>query len=196
MFDRAVLGCNMADSSINYERGALLKELWRGKTKILKDLAISSHGVLSNHNGFLERDYANHFANTIVAVSRFGMLTHPNQRSVQLSEIVPIRENHTGLGISDYIMRLHSTTNQANQFAAIIEFKLIEKNKRDNQQYHRQRAQEGGLAQISERDYSNCLIGCFERVDVGIAIGNNVVEAASKLYRRKSTDIPLKVVDT
>ncbi|KAJ1868627.1 hypothetical protein LPJ55_005863, partial [Coemansia sp. RSA 990] len=50
MFARAVLGSNMADSSINYERGALLKELWQGKTKILKDLAISSHSVLSNHN--------------------------------------------------------------------------------------------------------------------------------------------------
>ncbi|KAJ1737722.1 hypothetical protein LPJ68_005964, partial [Coemansia sp. RSA 1086] len=67
-----------------------------GKTKILKDLAISSHSVLSNHNEYLEKDYANHFANTIAAVSRFGMLAHPNQKSVQLSEIVPIRENHTG----------------------------------------------------------------------------------------------------
>ncbi|KAI9479938.1 hypothetical protein BX667DRAFT_513765 [Coemansia mojavensis] len=189
MFARAVLGSNMADSSINYERGALLKELWQGKTKILKDLAISSHSVLSNHNEYLEKDYANHFANTIVAVSRFGMLTHPNQKSVQLSEIVPIRENHTGVGKCDYIMRLHSTHNQANQFAAIVEFKLIEKTKRGNPAHHQQLAQRG-LDQIAKCDYSTCLVGCLERIDVGIAIGNNVVEAVSKLYRRKNTDSP------
>ncbi|KAI9476696.1 hypothetical protein BX667DRAFT_515037 [Coemansia mojavensis] len=195
MFARAVLGSNMADSSINYERGALLKELWQGKTKILKDLAISSHSVLSNHNEYLEKDYANHFANTIVAVSRFGMLAHPNQKSVQLSEIVPIRENHTGVGKCDYIMRLHSTHNQANQFAAIVEFKLIEKTKRGNPAHHQQLAQRG-LDQIAKCDYSTCLVGCLERIDVGIAIGNNVVEAVCKLYRRKNTDSPWEEVDT
>ncbi|KAI9466451.1 hypothetical protein BX667DRAFT_510668 [Coemansia mojavensis] len=195
MFARAVLGSNMADSSINYERGALLKELWQGKTKILKDLAISSHSVLSNHNEYLEKDYANHFANTIVAVSRFGMLTHPNQKSVQLSEIVPIRENHTGVGKCDYIMRLHSTHNQANQFAAIVEFKLIEKTKRGNPAHHQQLAQRG-LDQIAKCDYSTCLVGCLERIDVGIAIGNNVVEAVCKLYRRKNTDSLWEEVDT
>ncbi|KAI9468654.1 hypothetical protein BX667DRAFT_534404 [Coemansia mojavensis] len=195
MFARAVLGSNMADSSINYERGALLKELWQGKTKILKDLAISSHSVLSNHNEYLEKDYANHFANTIVAVSRFGMLTHPNQKSVQLSEIVPIRENHTGVGKCDYIMRLHSTHNQANQFAAIVEFKLIEKTKRGNPAHHQQLAQRG-LDQIAKCDYSTCLVGCLERIDVGIAIGSNVVEAVCRLYRRKNTDSPWEEVDT
>ncbi|KAI9478925.1 hypothetical protein BX667DRAFT_514010 [Coemansia mojavensis] len=195
MFARAVLGSNMADSSINYERGALLKELWQGKTKILKDLAISSHSVLSNHNEYLEKDYANHFANTIVAVSRFGMLTHPNQKSVQLSEIVPIRENHTGVGKCDYIMRLHSTHNQANQFAAIVEFKLIEKTKRGNPAHHQQLAQRG-LDQIAKCDYSTCLVGCLERIDVGIAIGSNVVEAVCRLYRRKNTDSPWEEVGT
>ncbi|KAJ1869164.1 hypothetical protein LPJ55_005548 [Coemansia sp. RSA 990] len=174
------------------------KKTWffpEGKTKTLKDLAISSHSVLSNHNEYLEKDYANHFANTIVAVSRFGMLTHPNQKSVQLSEIVPIRENHTGVGKCDYIMRLHSTHNQANQFAAIVEFKLIEKVKRGNPAHHQQLAQRG-LDQIAKCDYSTCLVGCLERIDVGIAIGNNVVEVVCKLYRRKNTDSPWEEVGT
>ncbi|KAJ1867271.1 hypothetical protein LPJ55_005961, partial [Coemansia sp. RSA 990] len=45
-------------------------------------------------------------------------------------------------------------------------------------------------------DYSTCLVGCLERIDVGIAIGNNVVEAVSKLYRRKNTDSPWEEVGT
>ncbi|KAJ1786174.1 hypothetical protein LPJ62_003901, partial [Coemansia sp. RSA 2167] len=115
LFARAVMGTEMADNSTNYERGALLSELWQGKTDILCSLAISSHGVLSNHNKFLEKDYANHFANTILAVSRFGMLSHPQQQLVRLAHVVPIRENHSGLGKCDYIMLLYSTDNQPNQ---------------------------------------------------------------------------------
>ncbi|KAJ2137763.1 hypothetical protein J3F82_006062, partial [Coemansia sp. RSA 637] len=130
LFARAVMGTEMADNSTNYERGALLSELWQGKTDILCSLAISSHGVLSNHNKFLEKDYANHFANTILAVSRFGMLSHPQQQLVRLAHVVPIRENHSGLGKCDYIMLLYSTDNQPNQLGVVIEFKLITKDKR------------------------------------------------------------------
>ncbi|KAJ2329656.1 hypothetical protein IWW51_000463 [Coemansia sp. RSA 2702] len=195
LFARAVMGAEMADNSTNYERGALLSELWRGKTNILGNLAISSHGVLSNHNKFLEADYANHFANTIVAVSRFGMVTHPKQPSIQLSDMVPIRENHTGLGKCDYVMRLYSTDNVANQFGVVVEFKLIENHQRNNAKHHKLRA-EHGLRQIAERNYDSCLYSCLERMDIGVAIGNNVVYAVSKLYRRESEYMPWKEVDS
>ncbi|KAJ2738771.1 hypothetical protein H4R23_000920 [Coemansia sp. Cherry 401B] len=195
LFARAVMGAEMADNSTNYERGALLSELWRGKTNILRNLAISSHGVLSNHNKFLEADYANHFANTIVAVSRFGMVTHPKQPSIQLSDMVPIRENHTGLGKCDYVMRLYSTDNVANQFGVVVEFKLIENHQRSNAKHHKACA-ERGLRQIAERNYDSCLYSCLERMDIGVAIGNNVVYAVSKLYRRESEYMPWKEVDS
>ncbi|KAJ1795020.1 hypothetical protein GGH98_001304 [Coemansia sp. RSA 454] len=189
LFARAVMGTEMADNSTNYERGALLSELWQGKTDILCSLAISSHGVLSNHNKFLEKDYANHFANTILAVSRFGMLSHPQQQLVRLSHVVPIRENHSGLGKCDYIMLLYSTDNQPNQLGVVIEFKLITKDKRRDCKYHMERAQEA-IKQIADRDYNTCLIGCLERIDIGVAIGNNVAYAIPKLYRRKTVDKP------
>ncbi|KAJ1729436.1 hypothetical protein LPJ61_003522, partial [Coemansia biformis] len=116
LFARAAMGAELADNSTNCARGALLKELWRGKTDLLCTLATSSHGVLSNHNKYLEHDYANHVANTTMAVSRFGgMLTHPWQKTAKLSDIVPIRENHAGAGHCDYTMRLYSTDNHANQ---------------------------------------------------------------------------------
>ncbi|KAJ2152907.1 hypothetical protein J3F82_002356 [Coemansia sp. RSA 637] len=193
LFARAVMGTEMADNSTNYERGALLSELWQGKTDILCSLAISSHGVLSNHNKFLEKDYANHFANTILAVSRFGMLSHPQQQLVRLAHVVPIRENHSGLGKCDYIMLLYSTDNQPNQLGVVIEFKLITKDKRRDCKYHMERAQEA-IKQIADRDYNTCLIGCLERIDIGVAIGNNVAYAIPKLYRRKTVDKPWREV--
>ncbi|KAJ2482782.1 hypothetical protein IWW56_000790 [Coemansia sp. RSA 2131] len=193
LFARAVMGTEMADNSTNYERGALLSELWQGKTDILCSLAISSHGVLSNHNKFLEKDYANHFANTILAVSRFGMLSHPQQQLVRLAHVVPIRENHSGLGKCDYIMLLYSTDNQPNQLGVVIEFKLITKDKRRDCKYHMERAQEA-IKQIADRDYNTCLIGCLERIDIGVAIGNNVAYAIPKLYRRKTVDKPWQEV--
>ncbi|KAJ1729844.1 hypothetical protein LPJ61_003329, partial [Coemansia biformis] len=189
LFARAVMGAELADNSTNCERGTLLKELWRGKTDLLCTLATSSHGVLSNHNGYLEKDYANHVANTIMAVSRFGVLTHPWQKSIRLSDIVPIRENHTGFGHCDYTARLFSTDNQANQFGLVIEFKLIANEKRDDREYHERRSKEG-LDQIASKNYDACLTGCLERMDVGMAIGNNIVFASTRQYRRATADSP------
>ncbi|PIA18564.1 hypothetical protein COEREDRAFT_85043 [Coemansia reversa NRRL 1564] len=195
LFARAVLGTEMADNSTNYERGALLKELWSGKADLLCSLATSSHGVLSNHNGYEEKDYANHVANTLMAVSRFGMLTHPQQNTVRMSHVVPIRENHAGTGRCDYVMRLYSSKNVANQFGVVIEFKLIENNKRDDREYHRKLA-EKSLKQIANNNYDACLVGCLERMDVGMAIGNSVVHAVTRLYRRQTDDSPWKEVSS
>ncbi|KAJ2728706.1 hypothetical protein H4S00_000833 [Coemansia sp. D1744] len=50
-----------------------------------------------------------------------------------------------------------------------------------------ERAQEA-IKQIADRDYNTCLIGCLERIDIGVAIGNNVAYAIPKLYRRKTVD--------
>ncbi|KAJ2019217.1 hypothetical protein GGI06_002573 [Coemansia sp. S85] len=183
LFARAVLGTELADNSTNNARGALLTELWQNKTELLCTLATSSHGVLSNHNNYVEKDYANHVANTVMAVSRFGMLTHPKQRTVEVSHVVPTRENHAGNGRCDYAMRLFSSKNQPNQFGVLIEFKLIESSHRKDTAYHKERAEEG-LRQIGANNYDACLVGCLERMDVGMAIGNSAVYAVSKVYRR------------
>ncbi|KAJ2115539.1 hypothetical protein IW146_002225 [Coemansia sp. RSA 922] len=195
LFARAVLGTELADNSTNNARGALLSELWKNKTDLLCTLATSSHGVLSNHNNYLENDYANHVANTIMAVSRFGMLTHPKQRTVEISHVVATRENHAGNGRCDYVMRLFSSKNQPNQFGVVIEFKLIENSRRENTAYHRERAEEG-LRQIGIKNYDACLVGCLERMDVGMAIGNSAVYAVSRLYKRRTVDDPWTKVET
>ncbi|KAJ2828790.1 hypothetical protein GGI24_002302 [Coemansia furcata] len=195
LFARAVLGTELADNSTNNARGALLSELWQNKTDLLCTLATSSHGVLSNHNNYLENDYANHVANTIMAVSRFGMLTHPKQRTVEVSHVVPTRENHAGNGRCDYAMRLFGSTNQPNQFGVVIEFKLIENNRREDTKYHRERAKEG-LRQIGIKNYDACLVGCLERMDVGMAIGNSAVHAVSRLFRRPNAHAKWEEVDS
>ncbi|KAJ2813113.1 hypothetical protein H4S07_000923 [Coemansia furcata] len=195
LFARAVLGTELADNSTNNARGALLSELWQNKTDLLCTLATSSHGVLSNHNNYLENDYANHVANTIMAVSRFGMLTHPKQRTVEVSHVVPTRENHAGNGRCDYAMRLFSSTNQPNQFGVVIEFKLIENNRREDTKYHRERAEEG-LRQIGIKNYDACLVGCLERMDVGMAIGNSAVYAVSRLFRRPNAHAKWEEVES
>ncbi|KAI9502836.1 hypothetical protein BX070DRAFT_225679 [Coemansia spiralis] len=195
LFARAVLGTELADNSTNSERGALLRELWQGKTDLLCTLATSSHGVLSNHKEYREKDYANHVANTLMAVSRFGVLTHPRQKSVKVSHVVPIRENHTGVGKCDYTMRLYSSSNQPNQFGVIIEFKHIPDGKRSNTKLHREMAEQA-LAQITTKNYDSCLLGCLERMDIGMAIGNNAVYAVSRSYKRSSADEPWHHVST
>ncbi|KAJ2006459.1 hypothetical protein H4R26_001372 [Coemansia thaxteri] len=189
LFARAVLGSELADKSTNNAHGALLTQLWAGNAKMLCTLATSSHGVLSNHNNYVEKDYANHFANTIMAVSRFGLLTHPSQKTVDLSHVVTVRENHAGHGICDYTMRLFSPTGQPNQFGVVIEFKLIESGRRGDARYCKRRAEEG-LRQIGNRNYDSWLVGCLERLDVGIAIGNSAVHAEVQLYRRDEADAP------
>ncbi|KAJ2236700.1 hypothetical protein H4R99_000142 [Coemansia sp. RSA 1722] len=195
LFARAVMGTEMADNSANYMRGSLLQELLRGQTNLLSTLAISSHGVLSNHNSYKEKDYANHVANTLMAVSRFGMLTHPDQKSVSISHVVPIREGHTGVGRCDYAMRLFGSDNQPNRFGVIIEFKLIENHRREDSAYHGMLAEEG-LQQISDKNYESFLLGCLERMDVGMAIGNNVVHTKCQLFRRDCVDSPWYPVDS
>ncbi|KAJ2591987.1 hypothetical protein EV177_008801 [Coemansia sp. RSA 1804] len=189
LFARAVLGTELADSSTNSERGALLSEFWQGRTDLLRTLATSSHGVLSNHKEYKEKDYANHVANTIMAVSRFGVLTHPKQKSVKVSHVIPIRENHAGVGRCDYTMRLYSTSNQPNQFGVIIEFKLIPDAKRDDVDFHRNLSEQA-LEQITTENYDSCLLGCLERMDIGMAIGNNAVYTVSRLYKRSNIDEP------
>ncbi|KAJ2784948.1 hypothetical protein GGI15_002102 [Coemansia interrupta] len=174
LFARAVMGSEMADISANYMRSTLLQELFCGSTELLSTLAISSHGVLSNHNGYKEKDYANHVANTLMAVSRFGMLTHPDQGAVSISHVVPICEGHTGIGRCDYAMRLFSSDNQPNRFGVIIEFKLIENNKREDDR-HNGRLVAEGLRQISEKNYKSFLLRCLERMDIGIAVGYNII---------------------
>ncbi|KAJ2493689.1 hypothetical protein IWW37_000320 [Coemansia sp. RSA 2050] len=195
LFARAVLGTELADNSTNNTRGALLTELWQNRTDLLCTLATSSHGVLSNHNNYIEKDYANHVANTIMAVSRFGMLTHPKQRTVEVSHVVPTRENHAGSGRCDYAMRLFSSKNQPNQFGTVVEFKLIENSRREDTAYHKERAEEG-LRQIGTNNYDACLVGCLERIDVGMAIGNSAVYAVSKLYRRPNPHAKWEQVDS
>ncbi|KAJ2351154.1 hypothetical protein GGH92_001983 [Coemansia sp. RSA 2673] len=195
LFARAVLGTELADNSTNNARGALLSELWKNKTNLLCTLATSSHGVLSNHNNYLENDYANHFANTIMAVSRFGMLTHPKQRTVEISHVVATRENHAGNGRCDYVMRLFSSKNRPNQFGVVIEFKLIENSRREDTAYHKERAEEG-LRQIGIKNYDACLVGCLERMDVGMAIGNSAVYAVSRLFRRPNAHSAWEEVDS
>ncbi|KAJ2880969.1 hypothetical protein H4R27_004393 [Coemansia aciculifera] len=195
LFAHAVLGTELTDNSTNNARGALLSELWENKTDLLSTLATSSHGVLSNHNNYFENDYANHVANTIMAVSRFGMLTHPKQRTVEVSHVVPTRENHAGTGRCDYAMRLFSSKNQSNQFGVVIEFKLIENSRREDTAYHKERAEEG-LRQIGIKNYDACLVGCLERMDVSMAIGNSAVYAVSRLFRRPNAHAAWEEVDS
>ncbi|KAJ2559940.1 hypothetical protein EV175_000053 [Coemansia sp. RSA 1933] len=125
---------------------------------LTRRLSTSSHGVLSNHNEYKEKDYANYVPNTIMAVSRFGVLTHPKQKSVKVSHVIPMRENHAGVGRCDYTMRLYSMNNQPNQFGIIVEFKLIPEANREDVAVHKELA-EHALTQIATKNYDSCLLG-------------------------------------
>ncbi|KAJ1718272.1 hypothetical protein LPJ53_006596, partial [Coemansia erecta] len=69
-------------------RGALLLELFGGKTDLLTTLVKHTHGVLSNHGKYVEKDYANLVANTLMVATHVGLLTHHGQKSVDPSHVV------------------------------------------------------------------------------------------------------------
>ncbi|KAJ2855679.1 hypothetical protein GGI22_004051, partial [Coemansia erecta] len=39
------------------------------------------------------------------------------------------------------------------------------------------------LDQIIKKNYTACVSGCVERIDIGIAVGNDVLCILSKLYK-------------
>ncbi|KAJ1997818.1 hypothetical protein GGI04_005261, partial [Coemansia thaxteri] len=187
LFGQSVAGENMTTKLKRAPQGKLLIELWHGRTDFLSTLATSSHGVLTNHNKYREKDYANHAANSFLAAAMFGSLTHPDKSVAELSDVVVSRESHAGQGRSDCAMRLYSSQNQPNKFGLIIEFKHIAKTRLQDTDYHERRAVEG-LDQITSQQYHSTLAGCLERMDVGMAVGSNVVYAKSRLYKRQTDE--------
>ncbi|KAJ2093376.1 hypothetical protein IW138_000226 [Coemansia sp. RSA 986] len=182
LFTRALLGAGFAERADVNARGSLLVELWEGKTAILSSFISEAFGTLTNHGKYKEKEYANIVATVLTAASCLGALSHPDQASSHTSHAVTTRENHTGDGQCDHVMRLYSTDNKPNQFGVLIEFKLIPKDKRANTGLHETLAKKA-LEQIIEKRYPACLSGCTERLDIGIAIGSNVVHILTQLYK-------------
>ncbi|KAJ1772422.1 hypothetical protein LPJ74_001513 [Coemansia sp. RSA 1843] len=182
LFTRTLLGTGFTERSDVNARGSLLVELWEGKTTILSSFINEAFGTLTNHAKYKEKHYANIVAAVLAAASCLGALSHPDQASSHTSHAVTTRENHTGDGRCDHLMRLYSTNNQPNQFGVLIEFKLIPQEKRDNIKHHEVLAKEA-LDQIIEKKYPACLSGCTERLDIGIAIGSNVVHILTQLHK-------------
>ncbi|KAJ1768675.1 hypothetical protein LPJ74_004688 [Coemansia sp. RSA 1843] len=181
LFTRALLGAGFAERADVNARGSLLVELWEGKTAILSSFISEAFGTLTNH-GKYKKEYANIVATVLTAASCLGALSHPDQASSHTSHAVTTRENHTGDGQCDHVMRLFSTDNQPNQFGVLIEFKLVPKNKRANTGLHETLAKKA-LDQIIEKRYPACLSGCTERLDIGIAIGSSVLRLLTQLYK-------------
>ncbi|KAJ1763559.1 hypothetical protein LPJ74_006789, partial [Coemansia sp. RSA 1843] len=120
---------NIISSAGINARGSLLAELWEGKTAILSSFIQEAFGTLTNHGKYKEKEYANIVATVLTAASCLGALSPPDQASSHTSHAVTTRENHTGDGQCDHLMRLYSTDNKPNQFGVLIKFKLIPKNK-------------------------------------------------------------------
>ncbi|KAJ2557850.1 hypothetical protein EV175_001094 [Coemansia sp. RSA 1933] len=181
LFTRIVFSDSMR-SSTALTRGSLLVEFWNGETaglcRFIKD-AVSN---LAKHRKYKEREYANVIATALTAASCLGAFSHPNQTYSRVSDAVTTRENYTGRGYSDHVMWLYSSNNLPNQFCAVIEYKFIPDEHRDNAGHHEHLANKA-LDQIIEKNYTACVSGCVERIDIGIAVGNNVLCIRSKLYR-------------
>ncbi|KAJ2561280.1 hypothetical protein IW140_006591, partial [Coemansia sp. RSA 1813] len=150
LFTRALLGAEFAERADVNARGSLLAELWEGKTAILSSFIQEAFGTLTNHGKYKEKEYANIVATVLTAASCLGALSPPGQASSHTSHSVTTRENHTGDGQCDHVMRLYSTDNKPTQFGVLIEFKLIPKDKRANTGLHETLAKKA-LDQIIEK---------------------------------------------
>ncbi|KAJ2858795.1 hypothetical protein GGI22_003228 [Coemansia erecta] len=163
-------------------RGSLLVEFWNGKTAGLFSFIKDAISNLAKHRKYKERDYANVIATALTAASCLGAFSYPNQTYPRVSDAVTTRENYTGKGQSDHVMWLYSSNNLPNQFCAVIEYKFIPDEHRANTGHHEHLANKA-LDQIIENNYAACVSGCVERIDIGIAVGNNVLCIRSKLYK-------------
>ncbi|KAJ2386200.1 hypothetical protein GGI23_006546, partial [Coemansia sp. RSA 2559] len=67
-------------------------------------------------------------------------------------------------------------------FCAIIEYKFIPDEHSANTGHHEHLANKA-LDQIIKKNYAACVSGCVERIDIGIAVGNDVLCIQSKLYK-------------
>ncbi|KAJ1851847.1 hypothetical protein LPJ73_002947, partial [Coemansia sp. RSA 2703] len=152
LFARAVMGNQISMSSILRQRGTMIQDFYCGKTDLLTKLVLQTHGVLSNHGKYMEKDYANLVANTLMVAGHFGLLTHPSQKSVDPSHAVVNREAQAGNGRCDYAMRLFGTDEMPNHFGIIIEFKLIPENKAKDSDHCEQLAA-NALSQITDKRY-------------------------------------------
>ncbi|KAJ1768158.1 hypothetical protein LPJ74_004998 [Coemansia sp. RSA 1843] len=182
LFTRTLLGTGFVERTDVNARGSLLAELWEGKTAILSSFIQEAFGTLTNHGKYKEKEYANIVATVLTAASCLGALSPPGQASSHTSHSVTTRENHTGDGQCDHVMRLYSTDNKPTQFGVLIEFKLIPMDKRANTGLHETLAKKA-LDQIIAKRYPACLSGCTERLDIGIAIGSNVLHVLTQLYK-------------
>ncbi|KAJ2394936.1 hypothetical protein GGI23_004496 [Coemansia sp. RSA 2559] len=79
-------------------------------------------------------------------------------------------------------MWLYSSNNLPNQFCAVIEYTFIPDAQRANTEQHEYLANKA-LDQIIENNYAACVSGCVGRIDIGIAVGNNVLCIRSKMYK-------------
>ncbi|KAJ2788218.1 hypothetical protein GGI15_000023 [Coemansia interrupta] len=180
------MGNQISGDNILSGRGVLLQDLFGGRTDLLATLIRQTHGVLSNHGNYLERDYANFVACALMVATLTGLLTHPSQNSIDPSHAVVYREAQAGNGRCDYAMRLFGTDNQPNHFGVIIEFKLIPNARADDSECCEQLAATA-LEQISKK-YAMLLTGCLERMDIGKAAGYNTVYTKCRSFTRPKDD--------
>ncbi|KAJ1851737.1 hypothetical protein LPJ73_002974 [Coemansia sp. RSA 2703] len=194
LFARAVMGNQMSTSSILRQRGTMLQDFYCGKTDLLTKLVLQTHGVLSNHGKYMEKDYTNLVANTLMVASRFGLLTHPSQKSIDPSHAVVNSKAQAGNGRCDYAMSLFGTDKMPNHFGVIIEFKLIPENKAKDSE-HCQQLAANALDQITDKRYPMFLSGCLERMDIGMAVGYGSIYTKCRMYIRSTDAEPWVEVD-
>ncbi|KAJ2885569.1 hypothetical protein H4R27_001286 [Coemansia aciculifera] len=114
LFGRATTGSTMTTELELGPKGKLLEDLWTNDTDFLCSLVKSSHSALANHHKFKEKEYADHASAAFHVAAVFGALTHPDQPTVGIADLVMSREPHVGHGKCDCRMRLYSTANRPN----------------------------------------------------------------------------------
>ncbi|KAJ2224098.1 hypothetical protein IW143_000709 [Coemansia sp. RSA 520] len=96
-----------------------------------------------------------------------------------------LSEIETGMGVSDLIITFPRSGRLTDLLVVIIEFKRIEADKLDDEDYPLKRAREG-LEQIIKKDYARSRGSFSLRLDIGIAMGCGKVVMRQRLWRRAS----------
>ncbi|KAJ2282961.1 hypothetical protein GGH14_001224 [Coemansia sp. RSA 370] len=131
-------------------------------------------------NNYLECVYSDIF--------RTHMFTKFFDRSGSPSESASpefLSEIETGMGVSDLIITFPRSGRLTDLLVVIIEFKRIEADKLDDEDYPLKRAREG-LEQIIKKDYARSRGSFSLRLDIGIAMGCGKVVMRQRLWRRAS----------
>ncbi|KAJ1886023.1 hypothetical protein LPJ66_009835 [Kickxella alabastrina] len=168
---------------MSFPRSFLLSDLWNGRLSRLCLLVGSGIGVFNSSCLDIDKQYAIRASMVIIHAARLGVLCHPNEANVQLSNINVHHYPGPTTKHNCLVITLPNHLNMRDRFGLVVQFKYVADDKQRDIDYIR-RCAEIGLAEVNGDMFSMELDGCIEYIRVFLVIGDNCAFGLCRIYQR------------